>query len=220
MPTLSPLSKKKITPPKDNFRIAIFGSSRIKKDDNIYNQVFSLAEKIGNHDFDLVTGGGAGLMEAASAGHFKGSKDISTQTIGLTVKLPYEKEPNKYLEIKKHFDRFSERLDTFMTLSNVVVVYPGGIGTCLEFFYAWQLTQVKHICNNPIILVGEMWPELMEWITKWQLDKGLISTNDLKNIHLAKNNDEAMEIIIKVHELYEKLGDSFCLNWKKYKLTQ
>ncbi len=204
---------------KNRFRIAIFGSARVGQDDKTYKNVFKLAEKIGEKGYDVITGGGPGLMQAANAGHQQGRKDDKSQSVGLTIKLPWESKANKYLDIKEHFDRFSERLDTFMVLSNVIVVTPGGIGTCLEFFYTWQLIQVKHVCSIPIVLVGDMWENLMKWIRKDLLKKGFISVGDLANIHSAKNHKTAMRIIEKAHEIYEREGDSYCVNYKKYKLT-
>lgn len=204
---------------KNQFRIAIFGSARVKEDDALYKQVFHLAEKIGENGFDVVTGGGPGLMKAANAGHQKGRKDLNTHSVGLTIELPWEAKANKYLDIKNHFDRFSERLDQFMVLSNVVVVVPGGIGTCLEFFYSWQLTQVKHLCSMPIILVGDMWEKLMKWAEENMLKPGHISPGDMTNVRIVKNNEEALKLINKAHEIFEKEGESYCLNWKKYKLT-
>ena len=106
-----------------------------------------------------------------------------------------------------------------MILSNIVVVMPGGIGTCLEFFYSWQLTQVKHICSMPIILIGGMWEKLMEWTKENMLKPGHISIGDMANIHIAKDNEDAMKIIEKAHDIYIREGDSYCLNYKKYKLT-
>ena len=206
-------------PDKNHFRITIFGSARIKKDDQIYKNVFNLAEKIGEKGYDIITGGGPGLMKAANSGHQKGKKNNGAHSFGLTISLPWETETNKYLDVKKHFDRFSERLDEFMILSNIVVVMPGGIGTCLEFFYSWQLTQVKHICSMPIILIGGMWEKLMEWTKENMLKPGHISIGDMANIHIAKDNEDAMKIIEKAHDIYIREGDSYCLNYKKYKLT-
>lgn len=71
--------------------------------------------------------------------------------VGLRINLPFEQEVAAHLDIKKEFDKFSSRLDNFMRLSNAVVVAPGGVGTLLELLYAWQLMQVKTICNVPII---------------------------------------------------------------------
>lgn len=204
-----------------HFRVAIFGSARIKPNDKTYKEVYKLAKEIGQNGWDLVTGGGPGLMEASSAGHEKGVNEcgLDADTIGLTIRLPWETKENKHLDIKKHFNRFSDRLDHFMALSNIVVVMPGGIGTCLEFFYTLQLTQVKHICPIPIILHGNMWEKLLEWIKKYPLKKGLISPGEMDNVFVAKNKKEAMKIIKNAHKIYVKQGNDFCINYKKYKLN-
>ncbi len=204
---------------KDDFRVTIFGSARLQLDDKTYKQVFDLAKRIGKHNFDIVTGGGPGLMEAANAGHEAGDGNHESDSIGLIIKLPWENEGNKHLEIKRTFNKFSGRLDTFMALSNAVVVMPGGIGTCLELFYTWQLVQVKHICPIPIILVGKMWEKLIDWVKKYPLKDGLISPEDMDSIHIAKDNDEAMKIILKTYKVYKKEGKNFCKNIKRYKLS-
>jgi len=185
---------------KQDFRVAIFGSARLQKKDKVYKQVFELAKEIGKYKFDVVTGGGPGLMEAANAGHEEGDKGEKADSIGLVIKLPWESKGNKHLEIKKEFARFSKRLDTFMALSKVAIIMPGGIGTCLELFYAWQLVQVRHIKTIPLILVGKMWEELMKWVKKYPLKKGLISKKDLDNIHIAKDNKAAIRIILKTYK--------------------
>ena len=203
MPTKKPRSIRDELKRKE-FRVTVFGSARIKKDDKIYKQVFDLAFEIGKHKFDIVTGGGPGLMEAGNAGHEAGDKGHKSDSIGLVIKLPWESKGNKHLEIKKEFNTFSKRLDTFMALSKVVVIMPGGIGTCLELFFTWQLLQVKHLKPIPIIVVGKMWEKLIDWVEKYPLKKGLISKKDLGFVHIVKNNDEAMKIIMKT---YRKFND-------------
>jgi predicted Rossmann-fold nucleotide-binding protein len=84
-----------------------------------------------------------------------GDKKQKARSIGLTIRLPQEGK-NPVLELRKHFEKFSNRLDTFMALSHLVIVTPGGIGTILELFYTLQLIQVKHINKIPIILVGKV----------------------------------------------------------------
>jgi len=202
-----------------HFRVAIFGSARTKPGQKIYQQVFELAKEIGKHKFDVVTGGGPGMMEAAAAGHQSGDPSDTSDSIGLNIKLPMEQYINKHIEIKKDFNKFSGRLDHFMALSSVVIVVPGGIGTCLELFYTWQLVQVKHICPIPIILIGDMWKNLIEWVKDNLLAEETISPEDLDNIYVVKNNEEAMKIIMKTHGIYEKEGDNYCMNINKYQLN-
>ena len=122
------------------------------------------------------------------------------------------------MDIEKKFLRFSNRLDNFMLLSNVIVVAPGGVGTLLEFFYSWQLVQTKQICNIPIILLGKQWKDLVKWLEKYPLKKRLLEEKDLKLLFLVNNCNEAIEIIDEAHESYKKGGENFCLNYEKYRL--
>ena len=50
-----------------------------------------------------------------------------------------------------------------MLISDAFVVVPGGIGTVLELTMVWQLLQVRHMHDTPLILVGTMWAGLVEW---------------------------------------------------------
>ena len=205
---------------KEHFRVTIFGSARIKKGDPKYKQVRTLAKMLGEKGIDIVTGGGPGLMQAATAGHKEGAKKANnnSHSIGLLIKLPHEQKTAEFLDIKREFQRFSGRLDRFMELSNVFVVAPGGIGTTLEFFYTLQLIQVKHTCNVPIILIGKMWPPLIKWIEEWPLKENFLNKEDLNSIFLAKNNQEAIKMIEKAYTYYKSGNKNICLNSKKYKL--
>lgn len=205
---------------ESNFKVTIFGSSRVKKRDPLYRQIEEFARKIGERDMDLITGGGPGLMEAASEGHRAGSKgNKKIHTIGLAIRLLKKQKPNKYLEVIKNHSRFSGRLDSFMLLSNVVVVAPGGVGTMLELFYTWQLVQAEQICNIPIILLGSEWAQLLKWIKKYPLRRKYLNREDMKSLFLVKNCDEALEIIDMAHTDYKRGGKNFCLNYKKYSLS-
>ncbi len=191
---------------KCNFGVAIFGSARIKMQEKSYKLVFKLAKMIGMKGYDLITGGGPGLMEAASAGHSAGDLLRKADLIGLTIQLPFEQSTNKYLELRKDFARFSERLEHFMALSQVLVVTQGGIGTMLELFFCWQLLQVGHSKFKPIILVGKMWGKLIEWMKKFMLKENLISEPDFRFIYQVNTPEEAMRIIEKYHREFEKQG--------------
>lgn len=203
---------------KNEFRVTIFGSARLKPNEKTYKQVFHLAKEVGKHGIDIVTGGGPGLMEAANAGHDAGDTRHKSDSIGLIIRLPWEAKKNKHLEIKKKFNKFSKRLDNFMALSSAVVIMPGGIGTCLELFYTWQLTQVKHMPAIPIILVGKMWEELINWTKKYPIKQGLISPEDTDNIYIAKSNKEALKIILNARTVYLKEKHEYRNNVIKYKL--
>jgi len=220
-------SKRGIKRPKDandfkrilsdkHFRVTIFGSARIKRGDKRYKDIQSLAKMIGERGIDIVTGGGPGIMEAANKGHKEGNKKTIAHSIGLGIKLPHEQNFNTSVSVKKEFNIFSNRLDNFMLLSNVVVVAPGGVGTMLELFYTWQLMQVNHICHIPIILLGDMWKGLLKWLKEDPMKKKFFEIKDYDMLYYAKDYKDAINVIDKAHVKFMKGDEEECLNYKKY----
>ncbi|MEM1582748.1 MAG: LOG family protein [Candidatus Bathyarchaeia archaeon] len=189
---------------RKNFTVAIFGSARIERGSTMYCEIYELAKMISEAGMDIVTGGGPGLMDAASRGHLDGRRSNEARAIGLKIKLPFEEGESSHLDIKREFDRFSQRLDEFMSISNAVVVAPGGVGTLLELAYAWQLLQVRHVSNIPVILLGEMWFDFIEWVKKWPLKFRLLDPEDVALLFPARNIYEAFEIIMEAYEEYKK----------------
>lgn len=202
----------------DHFRVAIFGSARIQPKDPRYNQIYSLAKMIAAEGMDVVTGGGPGLMEAANKGHKEGRKSSKVHSLGLNIMLPMEQRANKHLDVQKDFNRFSQRLDYFMNLSNIVVVAPGGIGTILELMYTWQLQQVEQTCHHPVILLGPMWKPFIKWIEEWPLKKKMMDEEDMMPIFLADHCREAMRIIKKAYQDFKERGPDYCWNYRKYRI--
>jgi hypothetical protein len=198
-----------------HYRVAIFGSARISEGDDAYRDVFRIASGLAAEGFDIVTGGGPGLMQAANAG----SQSVKNggQSIGLNIKMAREQHANPYLDIKEEFDRFSNRIDTFMSLSDAVVVAPGGIGTLLEFFYSWQLTQVQQLCETPIILYGEIWTSLLSWLETEVMPKKLFDKADMHNIFHVIEPAQVVDLIIKIHK--DRLHtEHVCQNFNHYRV--
>jgi len=197
-----------------HYRVTIFGSARIKEGDPVYREVYTIARGLAESGFDIVTGGGPGLMQAANAGHKSASH--GSHSIGLNITLPSEQHANKYLDIKEEFHRFSDRLDAFMSLSDAVVVATGGIGTTLEFFYTWQLIQVKELCETPIILFGPMWEPLLDWLRTEVQSRGLFDKGDMHQIFHFKTPDQVVRFIRRVQEDRSKT-EHVCRNYDKYR---
>ncbi|MCB0359168.1 MAG: TIGR00730 family Rossman fold protein [Bdellovibrionales bacterium] len=180
------------------FRVCIFGSARIQPDDAIYRVTEELGRLLGHEGIDVLTGGGPGLMEAANKGVLQGKKESGSKSksFGISIELPFEADDNEHLDIKHHHRRFSSRLDDFMRLSNIIICTPGGIGTLLELYFSWQLLQVGHMTERPIILLGkDFWSGLIEWMKEHQIQQGLVSAGDLRWIQIVDTPNEAMEII-------------------------
>jgi uncharacterized protein (TIGR00730 family) len=192
------------------YRVCIFGSARIKQDTKQYSDVFALARYFGWEGIDVLTGGGPGLMEAANKGARLGREEKKTKSLsyGLSIQLEFEPEPNRHIDIKRHHHKFSSRLDDFIRLSNSVVCTPGGIGTLLEFFFVWQLIQVKHATPRPIVLLEKaFWEGIVQWLRDVPLARGLMGEKDFSNIHIVDTPEEVFEIISAHHrEFRERVG--------------
>ena len=181
--------------------VSIFGSARTKPDGKYYKIAEEIAEKIVNHGYGVITGGGPGIMEAGN----KGAHIAGGTSVGLNIELPHEQHDNPYIDSDKSldFDYFFVRKVMFVKYSQGFVVMPGGFGTLDEMFEAMTLIQTKKIERFPIILVGsEFWEGLLGWIKTTLLDKfSNISPNDLELIHVVDTADEVLQIL---NEFYKE----------------
>lgn len=156
-------------PHPDFYRVTIFGSARIRPGDPLYADVRQLAAALAALGCDIVTGGGPGVMQAANEGERLGDAANRTESIGLRVELAFEQEANPFIDKLYHHRTFFSRLHHFVRLSSAFVVVPGGIGTALELTMIWQLLQVRHMNQTPLVFVGEMWRDLVEWARRHML---------------------------------------------------
>ena len=175
--------------------VSIFGSARTKPNDKYYKLAEEIAEKIVEHGYGVITGGGPGIMEAGNKGaHIGGGTSV-----GLNIELPFEQHDNPYIDSDKNldFDYFFVRKVMFVKYSQGFVVMPGGFGTLDEMFEAVTLIQTNKIEKFPIILVGsDFWEGLLEWVKKVLLDKfNNISPKDLDLIHVVDSAEEVLHIL-------------------------
>lgn len=190
---------------RERYRVAIFGSARARPGTFAYEEVKRAAAAFTAMGCDIVTGGGPGLMQAANEGAASvGQKDRS---IGIRVELPFEQEVNPFVEQAFEHGTFFTRLQHFVIASDAFVVVPGGIGTVLEMLMIWQLLQVRHVDNVPLILVGKMWPGLVDWAAQSMLDPEtpLASPQDMQIPRCLDNADEAIAVIAGLHEQWLRL---------------
>ncbi len=144
-----------------HYSVTIFGSARLAPDTPPYDAVRQLAHAFAAMGCRVITGGGPGLMQAANEGAREGNPDRE-DSIGVRIRLPFEQSANPFVgQVYEHRTFFS-RLHHFVLRSNAFVAVPGGIGTVLEMMMIWQLLQVSP-ADSPLILVGKMWPGLVEW---------------------------------------------------------
>ena len=198
------------------YRVAVFGSARIKQGDKEYVEVRRLASRLTELGCDIVTGGGPGLMEAANEGaaSSRGNGKKKTRSFGLTIAVPYEKA-NPYLDSVTAHRTFFSRLHHFVRMSQAFVIFPGGIGTALELMMVWQLLQVGFMTERPVVLVGEMWQGLVEWMRREMAPRKLINPEDLDLVHLAGSIEEAATWIERHKEKFDQAREKLILERRR-----
>ncbi|TNF34037.1 MAG: TIGR00730 family Rossman fold protein [Gammaproteobacteria bacterium] len=174
------------------FGISIFGSARTRKDDPYYQHAYDIAFKLGQQGFSVITGGGPGIMEAAS----KGAAEAGATSIGLNIELPHEQTPNPYQNLKLDFRYFFARKVMFVKYSMGYVCMPGGYGTMDEMFEAMTLLQTSKIFPMPLILFGsEYWKGLLSWMQQTMLKAGTIMDDDMQLFTVTDDVDEVIDIM-------------------------
>lgn len=148
---------------RERYRVTIFGSARIPRDHWVYAAVRDLAEELTRLGCDIVTGGGPGLMAAANEGVKRADPTAPDRSVGIRVDLPFEQDVNAFVTQAYEHRTFFTRLQQFVLMSDAFVVVPGGIGTVLEAMMIWQLLQVRHLQDTPLILAGKMYTDLIAW---------------------------------------------------------
>ncbi len=187
---------------RDRYRVTIFGSARAKAGTFGYEETKRVAAALAEMGCDIVTGGGPGLMQAANEG--AATAPECAQSVGIRVDLPFEQEINVFVTQAFEHRTFFTRLHQFVLTSDAFIVAPGGIGTVLETMMIWQLLQVRHLENTPLILVGKMWPGLIEWARSSMLsvDPPLANVEDMTIPCCAANADEAIALIRERHQVW------------------
>ena len=189
---------------QDRYRVTIFGSARAQPGTFAYEETKRTAAALAAMDCTIITGGGPGLMRAANEG--AASVGAGARSVGIRVDLPFEQDGNAFVTDMFEHRTFFTRLHQFVLASDAFIVAPGGIGTVLEAMMIWQLLQVKHLSDTPLILVGRMWPGLVEWARDAMLgsDPQMASPLDMTIPRCAANADEAIDLLRERHAAWRR----------------
>lgn len=179
--------------------VTFYGSARLKEDNPEYIRAYNLANKIAKElGYVMITGGGPGIMEAAS----KGAHDAGVETIGLTIKLPNEQKSNPYVTKEVPFHFFFARQVCMSYTTEACVFCAGGFGTLNELFEMLTVIQTGKVGKIPVILYGaEFWTPLQNIIEEFLQDKyEVINPQDKKIYVITDSEEEVLDIIKKSKE--------------------
>jgi len=177
--------------------VSMFGSARIRAGNPYYDKAEQIARKLSDAGFAVISGGGPGIMEAANKGAHAGR----SPAIGLNILLPQEQAGNEYQDVSFDFRYFFSRKMMFVRFASAYVVMPGGFGTLDELSECLTLVQTGKSRRIPIILVGgDFWRGLVDWMRDSLAGTGMIGTEDLELIQILEDPDAIVEAIFNFYE--------------------
>lgn len=168
--------------------ITIFGSARMDSSGYYAQKAMELGQRFINADISILTGGGPGIMEAASC---LIKYDGKARSIGIGVRN-LEPRPRNCATEYFELEYFFARKWLLTEFSSAFVIFPGGFGTLDEMAGVLTLIQTKKLKRVPMVLIGkEYWDPFVQWITKEALAHGAILPEELEYFYVTDNLDDA-----------------------------
>ena len=170
--------------------VTVYGTARSKEGDAEYERARAVGAALAARDVATMTGGGPGAMEAAN----RGAHEAGGMSVGLSIELPFEEEPNPWVDIALRFRYFFVRKAMFSWYSNGAIAMPGGFGTLDELYEQLTLMQTRKTEKVPLVFVGkDYWGGLFDWMLSAPLSYGYISPEDIDGLLVTDDVEEAVE---------------------------
>ncbi|MCK4274171.1 MAG: TIGR00730 family Rossman fold protein [Dehalococcoidales bacterium] len=183
--------------------ITVYGSARTQPEDEMYAQTEEIAYLLGKAGFNIMTGGGPGVMEAAN----KGAHRAGVKSVGLNIKLPQEQVCNDYADRSITFHHFFVRKVMLVKYATSFVIMPGGLGTLDELTEVLTLIQTEKIKPFPVILFSsEYWQGFLEWLQGTVLASGSISEEGFELLRVIDSPKDVVGAVEKWYKKHEVVG--------------
>ena len=183
--------------------VTIFGSARLPQDDKYCIMAYRLGGLLAQNGHAVVTGGGPGIMEAASHGAY----EIGGRTVGLNITLKHEQFPNPYLTDCITFEYFFARKVALAMSAKVFVFFPGGFGTMDEISEILCLMQESKMPKMPVFLIGKAYWRSFDHVIQQMLEHKLISAAD---VDIFKITDDITEVVEAANKIgHPKISENF-----------
>jgi uncharacterized protein (TIGR00730 family) len=171
--------------------IAVFGGRHPVVGDPEYNEAIRLGSLLIAEDYDVMSGGYSGVMEAVS----RGAVQAGGIAIGVTMEIFGNLAPNRFLTREIRSRDFFDRLKILAAEASGFIALRGGMGTLAEVSLIWNMLQTKTLGNKPMILVGGLWKPLLRSVA----DHLVISREDLDLLQYVENVEEAVARLRSFH---------------------
>jgi uncharacterized protein (TIGR00730 family) len=184
LPFVPSLPRRQAPLPKT---IAVFGSSEPQAGSAAYETAYRLGSLLAAARYPLVTGGYAGVMEAAS----HGAREAGGTTIGIACAIFGDRRPNPHLDEVVIAADLYERTRELIERAAGYVVLPGKSGTLAELALLWALDRAGCLKGRPVVLLGSDWQPLIDLLRR----SDMLESSQLHNTHITGTPAEAVELL-------------------------
>jgi len=183
--------------------VTIYGSARLKPDDELFAKTEETARRLGELGFSIISGGGPGVMEAAN----KGALEAGVASIGLNIDLPEEQTSNPYATKAITFKHFFARKVMLVKYATAFIIMPGGLGTLDELTEVLTLMQTHKIKPFPVVLFdSEYWNGFLDWLRNQTLARGYVSEDDFDLLRVCDTPEEVVDTVQQWYIKHQIVG--------------
>lgn len=192
--------------------ITVFGGTKLSSG-SIHNlKICDLTRKLSERGFSILTGGGAGVMEAANLGAYETAtalerahqklpnhkeEDLNHRMLSMGIGVTGLESRNAFLQEFIVLPYFFVRKWLLVRYAVGFIVAPGGFGTLDEFAEVITLIQTKQMPRAPIVMIGtEYWGPFFDWIHNRALPAGLLTAEDANLVILTDDIDQAFSVMV------------------------
>lgn len=178
-------------------KIAFLGGAAWDNDSETFKSAFDTAKILAEHGYEVVNGGGPGVMRASTMG----AKAVGGKVLAITYHPNKEKKNYEGVDPENHFDQeiitldYFDRTKVMLQNSDLHIVFKGGTGTISEWGMTWANSRIHEEDNKPIVLFGGFWREILETIKK----NMFLRPGELELLQICETPQEVLEYVEKIN---------------------
>jgi hypothetical protein len=175
-------------------KICFLGGAAWQPESDVYTQAYDTAKLLAQNGYEIVNGGGPGVMRAST----QGSKSVGGQTLAVAY---YPNKPKRHYEGRDSLNRTDEEIVTLdyfdrtkvmLQNSDVHIVFNGSLGTLSELGMTWMSSWIHEPDHKPIIMYGKFWADVLD-----VLQKNMLITNEERGMLKVCNSPQEVLDYIK-----------------------
>lgn len=182
-------------------KIAFLGGASWNEEDQTYIDAYNMAKVLAENGYEVMNGGGPGVMRAATLGSAAGNgKNLIVTYHPNKPKKNYEGvDPLNTAQEEVFALDYFDRTKIMLINSDLHIVFNGSTGTISEFGMTWASSRINEENRKPIILYGAFWKEILDAIKK----NMLIRPGELEILTICTTPEEVLKFIKDIENLYK-----------------